>query len=222
MAWPIVAAAGIGALGSVIGGERANIATAKLAREQMAFQERMSSTAYQRAVADMRAAGINPMLAIRQGGATTPGGAMATMRDVISPGVSSAMGVSRLAADVKLLKHQASAAQADARRKGFEAEVTGYGWEGPDGKWRPALAHTAREQYRYWKMMADRTRSETKLNEASLPGAVVSGSEWAAYLRQIGIPLGAIAGLMRLGRRGKGITNVIRMPDGKRWTPVKR
>ena len=110
---PAVLAAGIGAVGSLIGGQQRNSAADYQARRQMDFQESMSNTAYQRTMADMKAAGLNPMLASKVGGASTPAGAMAQMSDVITPAVtagtsaySAAMGGQKTEQDISLSKDQ--------------------------------------------------------------------------------------------------------------------
>lgn len=106
---PLVAAAApavAGGIASLIGGERRNRAEREAAREQMAFQERMSNTAYARATSDMRMSGINPMLAYAQGGASSPGGAKPDVQDVVSPAVSSASHAGRLGEEIRMLRSQ--------------------------------------------------------------------------------------------------------------------
>ncbi len=65
----------VGAIGGYFSAKRTNRANREIAGRQMDFQRDMSSTAYQRSMADMRKAGLNPILAYKQGGASTGAGA---------------------------------------------------------------------------------------------------------------------------------------------------
>lgn len=98
---------GASLLGGILtrkGARQRNVAQIASARRQMEFQERMSSSAVQRQVADMRLAGINPVMASRYGGSSTPMGAQASVEDELGPSVASAKEAARVMEELKLMK----------------------------------------------------------------------------------------------------------------------
>ena len=91
---------------SLIGGKAASASSAASTRAQMDFQERMSNTAHQREVADLRAAGLNPILSAKYGGASTPAGASMTYPNVIGDAASSALNAKLLGAQIDKVQQE--------------------------------------------------------------------------------------------------------------------
>ncbi|WNK13612.1 MAG: DNA pilot protein [Microvirus sp.] len=89
---------------SLLGGYQANSANAKQAQNQMDFQREMSGTSYQRGTADMQAAGLNPMLAYSQGGASSPGGASASIEDAVTPALNSGRATAMMKGQLEQLR----------------------------------------------------------------------------------------------------------------------
>lgn len=116
------AGAAVGAsIGGALGGgldssnaqKEANKTNIKLSDKQMAFQERMSSSAHQRQVADMKSAGLNPMLSANLGGASAPSGSLAQVQNpdihkqqAMQQAVESALKIKALNQDLKNQKAQ--------------------------------------------------------------------------------------------------------------------
>lgn len=180
-----------GMVGGAIGQHETNAANAEQAELNRQFQANQSATSYQRAVQDMQKAGLNPMLAYSQGGASTPGGSTATMGNVVSAGVSTAQqalgtiqGVAQIKqteAATKLTNNQAESAEIDAKRKEWElaADLAEEAEASKSTNAISARALAARAELARTRATTENTRVQTQHGQFGIAESKANSDFWS-------------------------------------------
>lgn len=109
---------------TMLGGYFQNQAQAQSAETANNFAANQRATAYQTTVNDMKAAGLNPMLAYSQGATSTPGSSMAQMSNILGPAVSSAISGYKDLSTTDLIKEQVANVGSDTDKKDAETANT--------------------------------------------------------------------------------------------------
>lgn len=221
-AWvlPVAMAAGQAVAGAV-GQGKANKANRDEAARNRKFQERMSSTAYQRSTKDMMAAGLNPALMYGSGGpASSPGGSAATGQQSqasgVGAGISSAMQQARLDQELKNMKAAEAKLLAEARFSGVKANMEEDFWNRMTRIGTPVRVQgrpftlDSFQRARFGKHLGttESIRLQNILRELEQPGAEAS----AQVMREISqmSPKARAMLIMLLGGMGRA-----RLPGGK-------
>lgn len=155
----VAAAASFGSGLLQYAGQRdANQQSGKLALLNMKFQQKMSSTAYQRATKDMMNAGLNPALMYGRGGpASTASGSGGSFSSTTEAGVSSAMQALMVRKNLELLDKQIEKTSAEGRSAQAQSQMAWldermksaqYGFYfTPEGHPKGALAELLRSEH---------------------------------------------------------------------------
>lgn len=123
---PVTAALAVAGM-ELVGGQMQQSSANAAAMRQMQFQQQASDTAYQRQVADLKAAGINPMLVSKLGGASTPAGAMPPSFNILGSAGQRGLDAYSSAVSAKKTEMDTSVAEEQAvltRKQAWVAENT--------------------------------------------------------------------------------------------------
>lgn len=198
----------VGGAFSAYGQHLANVSNERIARQNREFQERMSSTSYQRAMGDLSAAGLNPMLAFKQGGASTPSGATATMGNVLGELGASAKSAVMIRKQLQLLQSEIDNVDANTSKTHAETANIAAGTADylPNADFSN-MSYIARQAYYRAENLIKQGRfleAEIALKAANLPAAQLMGSTaggamriGAPVLRSLFSPLRVVSGLRR-------------------------